>query len=118
MKYPKNLLQPVLDYFRKLEQELLTRQGSLAKEDPYSDDSRFNGNASDDTEAADQDGHARSEALSKETKIALTRVRAAMLRVEGGTYGACVRCGKMVDTDRLRIDPTAELCVTCAKNAK
>lgn len=118
MQYPPNLLKPVLDYFKKLERDLLQRKGQLAKEDPFADVSRLNDNASDDTEAAEQWGHARSEALSGETEEALKRVRGAMKRIEKGTYGRCTKCGKMVDTDRLGIDPTAELCVTCAKKAK
>lgn len=116
MRYPKNLLKPVLDYFRKIEQDLIKRKKQLLKEDPFSDQSRLNDNASDDTEAAEQEGHARSEALGKKTEEVLARVRAAMGRVEDGTFGQCISCGKMVDTDRLRINPTAELCLECAKN--
>lgn len=118
MQYPKQILRPVLDYFRKLERELVKRKGELAKEDPFADASRLNDNASDDTEAAEQWGHARSEALSGETEKALVRVREAMGRIEDGSYGHCVKCKKMVDTDRLGIDPTAELCLKCAKAGK
>jgi len=118
MQYPANLLKPVLDYFKKIEEDLLKRKGELAKEDPFADDARLNDNASDDTEAAEQWGHARSQALSAETESALARVRQAMKRVEQGSYGQCVKCKKMVDTDRLGIDPTAELCVKCAKKGK
>lgn len=118
MKYPKNLLEPVLKYFRKLEKDLLHRKGELAKEDPFADSSRLNDNASDDTEAAEQWGHERAQALSGETEQALKRVRGAMERVKKGTYGQCVKCKKMVDTDRLGVDPTAELCVKCARKSK
>ncbi|PIW07053.1 hypothetical protein COW38_03530 [Candidatus Collierbacteria bacterium CG17_big_fil_post_rev_8_21_14_2_50_45_7] len=48
----------------------------------------------------------------------LARVRQAMKRVDDGTYGKCTKCGNMINTDRLGIDPTADLCVECAKNAK
>ena len=115
MNYPKNLLQPILNYFKKRERDLLKRKGELAKEDPFADDGRLNDNASDDTEAAEQWGHARNAALSSETEEALSRVREAMVRVKKGTYGQCVECKQMVDTDRLGIDPTAELCLDCAK---
>jgi RNA polymerase-binding transcription factor DksA len=118
MQYPRNILQPVLDYLKKLESDLLHRKRSLAKEDPFVDTSRLNDNASDDTEAAEQDGHAQSVALGKETGEALKRVRDAMKRVDDGTYGKCIKCGEMINTDRLGIDPTADLCVACAKNAK
>lgn len=118
MQYPRNILQPVLDYLKKLEGDLLHRKKSLANEDPFADASRLNDNASDDTEAAEQFGHAQATALSEETAGALKRVRAAMGRVEDGTYGKCVKCGAMIDTDRLGIDPTAELCMKCAKALK
>ncbi len=115
MNYPKNLLTPILEYLKKLEFDLLKRSRQLKKDDPFADTARLNDNASDDTEAAEQDGHARTEALSAQTEVALKRVREAMGRVEKGTYGKCVKCGAMIDTDRLGIDPTAEYCVSCAK---
>jgi len=115
MQYPRNILQPVWDYLKKLEGDLLHRKSSLAKEDPFADSSRLNDNASDDTEAAEQFGHAQSAALTAETSGALKRVRDAMKRVDDGTYGKCVNCGEMIDTDRLGVDPTAEYCMKCAK---
>jgi len=118
MNYPKNLLRPIFEYLKKLESDLLQRKGELKKEDPFRDISRLNDNASDDTEAAEQFGHAQVEALSSETEGALKRVRKAMERVEKGDYGKCVNCKKMIDTDRLGIDPTAELCMKCAKKQK
>ncbi|MFH2086038.1 MAG: TraR/DksA C4-type zinc finger protein [bacterium] len=117
MQYPRNILQPVWDYLKKLESDLLHRKSSLAKEDPFSDDTRLNDNASDDTEAAEQFGHAQAATLSAETNSALKRVRQAMKRVDDGTYGKCEKCGEMIDTDRLGIDPTADVCVKCAKQS-
>lgn len=118
MQYPRNILQPVWDYLKKLERDLLHRKNSIASEDPFADASRLNDNASDDTEAAEQYGHAQAQAMSKETSEALARVRQAMERVEKGSYGKCIKCKQMIDTDRLGIDPTADLCMVCAKNAK
>ncbi len=115
MQYPRNLLQPIWDYLKKLEGDLLHRKRSLAKEDPFADASRLNDNASDDTEAAEQFGHAQSAALGAETSEALGRVRQAMKRVDDGSYGKCINCGNMIDTDRLSVDPTAEYCMDCAK---
>lgn len=118
MQYPRNVLQSVWDYLKKLEGDLLKRKSSLAKEDPFADTSRLNDNASDDTEAAEQFGHAQAATLSEETSDALKRVQRAMKRVDDGTYGKCSNCGNMIDTDRLGIDPTAELCMNCAKKKK
>lgn len=115
MKYPKNLLKPIWEYLKRMEFDLLKRKKDISTEDPFADVTRLNDNASDDAEAAEQFGHAMSEALGAETEDALKRVRAAMKRVEQGEYGKCVQCGKMIDTDRLGIDPTSELCLDCAK---
>lgn len=115
MQYPKNLLKPVFEYLKNLEFDLLKRKSNLKSSDPFADTARLNDNASDDTEAAEQFGHAMNEALSKETEAALKRVRSAMKRVDQGLYGKCVSCKNMIDTDRLGIDPTTEYCVKCAK---
>jgi len=117
MQYPKNVLQPVWDYLKKLEVDLLHRKKQIAREDPFADSERLNDNASGDTEAAEQFGHEQATAMSAETEGVLTRVRGAMSRIEAGSYGKCTKCGAMIDTDRLGIDPTAELCVKCAKKA-
>lgn len=115
MLYPKNLLSPILAALKKLEHDLLARRAKIKAEDPFADISRLDDNADDGTEAAEQFGHEQTVAMSDQTQATLLRVRGAMKRVESGTYGQCVKCGAMIDTDRLGIDPTAELCIACAK---
>ena len=44
---------------------------------------------------------------------ALDDVRAALARVEAGTYGICLRCGDDIPAARLNAMPTATLCITC-----
>ena len=41
-------------------------------------------------------------------------VRAALMRIENGTYGACVNCGAEIPEARLEVQPTATACVKCA----
>ena len=115
MKYPQQLLSPIYEYFKKLEAQLMSRRSKLATEDPFADPSRLDDNADQAGEASEQFGHEQSAAMSEETDRSLLRVRSAMKRVDDGTYGKCVTCGAMIDTDRLGIDPTAELCLSCAK---
>lgn len=38
---------------------------------------------------------------------------AALGRIETGTYGTCLRCGKPVSSDRLTAMPAAGLCIEC-----
>ncbi len=44
-----------------------------------------------------------------------SRLQAALTRLEEGEYGYCDTCGDNIITDRLHLDPTAMICVDCAK---
>jgi RNA polymerase-binding protein DksA len=43
----------------------------------------------------------------------LTRIQAALARLEEGTYGQCARCGRRIRKERLEEIPTAIFCRTC-----
>ena len=45
----------------------------------------------------------------------LAAIRAALNRIEAGTYGTCVACGEAIAPQRLRALPTATRCVDCAE---
>jgi DnaK suppressor protein len=46
------------------------------------------------------------------------RVRAALGRVDAGTYGRCVSCGRELPDERLDARPEAERCVDCQQKAE
>lgn len=39
----------------------------------------------------------------------------AMARIDEGTYGVCIRCGRPIEFGRLEARPAAELCIECAR---
>ncbi len=41
----------------------------------------------------------------------LVEVEAALARIDDGTYGTCVVCGRPIDEERLRAVPYATLCI-------
>ena len=43
----------------------------------------------------------------------LRRIDAALLRLNAGSYGACVDCSQAIPLPRLKAEPTAQRCVTC-----
>ena len=43
----------------------------------------------------------------------LTKVDAALEKIEQGGYGACISCGEDIGLKRLRARPVAELCIDC-----
>ena len=42
------------------------------------------------------------------------QIRAALGRIESGTYGACANCGDTIPRARLEAQPIATRCVKCA----
>lgn len=57
--------------------------------------------------------------MAKETfrrrKLERAKIEAALLRLEDGEYGCCAECGSEISERRLDVDPTAHLCIECAK---
>ena len=45
----------------------------------------------------------------------ITMIRAALDRIEAGTYGDCVTCGLPISEDRLDLLPATPYCRRCAK---
>ena len=54
------------------------------------------------------------DALDDAGRRELVAIRAALARIEAGTYGVCRRCGEPIAPERLRVLPTALDCVDCA----
>ncbi len=60
--------------------------------------------------------------MSKEAKrrraIQLQRIEGALQRIEKDTFGFCIKCEEAIRAKRLAFDPTAFLCIDCAKKAE
>lgn len=44
----------------------------------------------------------------------LRNVDAALSRIDEGTYGVCVTCGKSIEEERLELLPATTVCASCA----
>ncbi|OGG06078.1 hypothetical protein A3D05_04230 [Candidatus Gottesmanbacteria bacterium RIFCSPHIGHO2_02_FULL_40_24] len=115
MKFPKAVMDNVSRNLIKLRKTVEERIHSLKLQDPFSDPERLNDNAASDTEAKEESSHERMEALEKELRAHLEEINLTLQRIKKGTYGKCQNCGKMIDTDRLAIKPTALYCVDCER---
>ena len=51
--------------------------------------------------------------LDTETRTEILAIRAALERVEAGTYGLCARCGRGISVARLNALPLLLTCVRC-----
>lgn len=45
----------------------------------------------------------------------IASVERALVRIDKGTYGECVRCGNAIAEKRLEVRPEAALCIDCAR---
>lgn len=114
LKFPRRLLSGIGDFLGARLKQLEHRRVTISNDDPFQN-GRDESLASPDTGAAEQFGHARSEALKRELDRKIIQTRKALARVKIGDYGICEECGTMIDTDRLMIYPEATLCVNCEK---
>src|SRR3989338_1172757 len=111
MNTPKELLKKISSNLVNLRKQVMERIQSLKLQDPFSDPDRLNDNAASDTEANEESSHERMEALEKELKRNLEEINITLEKIKKGNYGKCQNCGKMIDTDRLAVKPTALYCV-------
>ena len=115
IKFPANLLKPVATFLQGRLKKLEKRKKDIDSEDPFKDGSRASDNASPDTDAAEQFGHARTSALKGQLDKKMIQTKKALSRVKVGKYGICEDCREMIDTDRLMVYPEATFCVSCEK---
>jgi RNA polymerase-binding transcription factor DksA len=113
VKYPKKVLTPIAKFLQGQIKRLEKRKKEVEEEDPFSDTDRINDNASPDTDAAEQFGHARTRAIKDQIDRKLVQSRKALTRIKVGKYGICEDCGEFIDTDRLMVYPEATLCAKC-----
>jgi RNA polymerase-binding transcription factor DksA len=57
---------------------------------------------------------AQVAALLRQARDELRELELAQTRVDDGTYGRCVRCGREIGEGRLDALPATTTCVTCA----
>ncbi len=114
-KFPAEVLKPVGDFLQKELDKLTFKKTQIKTEDPFSNPDRVNDNASEDTDAYEQFGHVRSEALKSHIDERIVQIRKALTRVKIGKYGICSKCGRLIDTKRLMAFPETTLCIECQK---
>ena len=88
--------------------ELVGRQQRLAEDlsEPLNPDSS--------EQAVEMEDDASLEAQAVLVAREIASINRALLRIENGTYGECVRCGDAIAPKRLEARPEAALCISCA----
>lgn len=56
------------------------------------------------------------ESLGENAELIVREIDDALARIDAGTYGTCVRCGRAIPEERLAAVPYAVLCVSCKRD--
>lgn len=110
---PRPLDTPTLRGLRKERRRLveeLKHQELLAQDHPTT------GNHMAD-DASEVEAQAKSMALRRHLEGMLKEIDRAIVRAEKGTYGICEHCKNPISEERLKVMPSANLCIACAKLA-
>jgi RNA polymerase-binding protein DksA len=109
---PRPLETPLLRALRKERARLISE---IKHQEIVEQDHPTTGNhmADDATEVAEQ---AKTLALRRHLEGMLKEIERAIARVEKGTYGICERCHSPISEERLKVMPSATLCINCAKS--
>ncbi len=97
---------------RQLEDKKRELQGRLERitanvRRGYEADSKERAKQMEDDEVVD--------ALGNEARAELTKVSAALLRMDAGEFGNCTECGAKIQAARLAAYPYADECIDCAR---
>lgn len=99
---------------RALQRERSRLLEELKRQEIVEQDRPTTGNhmADDATEVSEQ---AKALALRRHLEGMLKEIDRAIVRAERGMYGICERCGIAISEERLKVMPSATLCINCAK---
>ena len=99
---------------QRLEDDIYQRtegDEAVIPSDPISDSGGTRGHSAEEAGAmADAE---RSDLVLGNSRTLLEQVRAALQRLDDGTYGFCKRCGKPIEARRLEALPYAEYDLEC-----
>ena len=82
VRIPQYLLEPVGNFLHEQMKNLEKRRKVIDEEDPFKDTDRVSDNASPDTDAAEQFGHARTSAIKEQLDRKIVQTRKALTACE------------------------------------
>ncbi len=65
--------------------------------------------------ATEREGDEVLERLGQSGQAEIAQINAALVRMDAGEYGACVKCGDEILEERLDLLPYTPFCRTCAR---
>ncbi|QSB43463.1 TraR/DksA family transcriptional regulator [Tsuneonella flava] len=101
-----------MNNFAELKAQLEDRLATLLNRvDDIEDDLRHPLDADSEEQAVDLSDDEALEGVDSILREEIAQVRAALARIENGTYGKCAVCGKLISRARLQARPIATRCI-------
>ncbi|MFA5954303.1 MAG: TraR/DksA C4-type zinc finger protein [Patescibacteria group bacterium] len=109
-------IRPIL---LETESKLLKELGEVAGKGADGYETNFPDYGSDEDEnSAEVATFTTNLSVESELEKALRDVRAALKRLDDGTYGKCKYCGEQIDERRLFARPSSSACISCKQEMK
>lgn len=95
---------------RQIEEQIV----GLEKADPVMDESVVEPPELG-TDAWQADVHIKSTAIKGRLKKFSDNIKKSLINLRNGTYGQCEKCGKQIESERLKALPVASMCSICIR---
>ncbi|PJE75588.1 hypothetical protein COV04_04145 [Candidatus Uhrbacteria bacterium CG10_big_fil_rev_8_21_14_0_10_48_11] len=113
------LTEKIRQLLLERETKLLKELGEVAGKDEDGYKTNFPDYGSEEDEnSAEVATFTTNLSVESELEKALRDVRAALKRLDGGTYGKCKYCGEQIDERRLLARPSSSACISCKQTMK
>ncbi len=100
----------------KIREELKVRLQNLNQRiDDIEGDLRTAPSADFEEQATETEGDQVLEGVEDSARIEAQQIYATLQRIEAGSYGECMTCGKPIGEQRLEALPYALQCISCAR---
>lgn len=117
INFPSRLTKSIGVFLEKRLVELKRSEKKMKANDPFMDPHRSSQNSLEE-DVDEQIGHFDTEVKMNFLAKRTVQLRKALTRMKLGKYGICEKCGKMIDTNRLLVNPEATTCVKCEKESE
>ena len=112
----KKLIEELKEKLEEQKKSVHKELETFASEDPNSKhnwDTKYPNREDGDKDEIADDAQEYDNMLSLEhtLELKLKDVTLALEKIENGTYGVCEKCGKEIETERLKAVPEARFCI-------
>ncbi|NNF22414.1 MAG: TraR/DksA family transcriptional regulator [Saprospiraceae bacterium] len=108
-----------MDTEKRKQELLLKKEELISKESRVTQGIRHTENELSrnfEDQATERENDEVLDALKNGINLEIRQIDAALMRINEGSYGICVSCGKQVGAKRQEALPYATQCIECASN--